>query len=49
MTPREARIEIKRLKEHEAWLTERYLQELKKDKREIARLRKEARKKDDNT
>lgn len=49
MTQKEARIEIRRLKEHEAWLVERFMEELKKDKREIARLRKEARKKDDDT
>lgn len=49
MTIKEARNEIRRLKEHEAWLVERFMEELKKDKREIARLRKEARKKDDDT
>lgn len=40
MTQREVRIEIRRLKEHEAWLTNRYLDELKKTKKEIAKLRK---------
>lgn len=52
MTPQEARVEIRRLKEHEAWLVERFMEELKKDKREIQRLRKlirEARKEEDTT
>lgn len=44
MTAREARIEIKRLKEHELWLTNCYIEELQDTKAEIKRLRKIAKK-----
>ena len=46
MTPQEARIEIKRLKEYAVRLTDQYIEEMRDTQMEIKRLRRVTREKD---